>query len=261
MSQSSNRFKIVFLLGLSHCGSTLLGRMLDMHPRIFCAGEMMRIKSALASREPCSCGKTLDQCSLWKPLLPLFESYHHDYRQFQPRLYEQIAQTLKTDLVFDLSKDLPWKRTRWWWRSDIGYIFLIRDLRGMFCSKKRLGRTLERSLRRFRKWMKRLWLFTRIRRKRAIHVFYEDLIIHPEREIQRILRFLGLEVVPQIFRPSDQEHHFIASSTSKYLKGSNELRIDERWQQELTADEIDRLSRLMESIPFMRDRYMEKNNA
>lgn len=39
-------YPVVFVLGIAHSGSTLLGRLLDMHSRVLCVGELMRIDEA-----------------------------------------------------------------------------------------------------------------------------------------------------------------------------------------------------------------------
>jgi hypothetical protein len=254
--RSSPRFRLVFLLGVAHCGSTLLGRLLNRHPQVFCGGEMMRIQRALICKLPCSCGEMLETCPFWKPLLPFFESVRYDYRRFSPKLYEQIATAVAAELVLDLSKTLTWKRTRWWWKSDVGYIFLVRDSRGILSSRVRKGKELDGGLRKHRKWMKRLWRFTRAKGKRALLVYYEDLATDTEHELRRIMQFLNLQYVPDLLHPATQAHHFIHSSASGYMSGSDEIRVDERWKRELSPDEISSVLKMMNSIPFLRDRYL-----
>ncbi len=44
------RFSVVFVLGVARCGSTLLGRLLDMHSRVLCVGEVLRTGYRLKGR-------------------------------------------------------------------------------------------------------------------------------------------------------------------------------------------------------------------
>ena len=53
-------------------------------------------------------------------------------------------------------------------------------------------------------------------------------------------------------RPADAVHHFVHSSRSDYLKGLNELRVDERWRTELSAPDRRRVERAMSRLAFQR---------
>jgi hypothetical protein len=250
------RFRLVFVIGVAHCGSTLLGRLLDMHPAIFCGGEMMRISRAMTIGKPCACGRPIGECSFWKPLIPNLGRAARTYRGFTRRIYERVRESAGSDLVLDLSKTLAWKRTRWWRRKDVGYLFLIRDSRGILSSSRRAGKEIEGSLRKHRKWIRRLARFARNRYGRVLTVYYEDLAGNPERELRRMTDFLGLPYLPAMLRPADQVHHFIHSSVSGYLKGTNEIRVDERWRGELSTEEIEQITAEMNRIPVLRKRYL-----
>ena len=88
-------------------------------------------------------------------------------------------------------------------------------------------------------------------------VFYEDLISDLENQLRRITDFLNLEYVPELNQPEGQAHHFIHSSKSPYMKGRSDVRLDERWRRELSAEEKERVQRMMARIPILRDRYLE----
>ncbi len=263
---SSPRFRCVFVLGVTHCGSTLLGRLLNRHPRVLCVGEMMRIKQALAIRRPCSCGEQLMDCTFWKPLLPVLASRRYNHRLFTPGMYDRISKLSGREVVLDLSKSLAWRRIRrwwwWWWqRADVGTIFLVRDSRGSLGALKRRGSDLQDQLRLHRKWMRRFSQFERSQGNRVLRIYYEDLALNPEHELRRVTHFLNLEFIPELLRPAGKVHHFIHSSYSDYLKGSNEIRLDERWRQELTPEEIDRITKVMASFPVLRDRYLAQKRS
>jgi len=55
---------VVYIMGTSHCGSTLLAFLLNTHPDIFSIGEF-GAKAQRIRRNNCSCGKFVDECPLW----------------------------------------------------------------------------------------------------------------------------------------------------------------------------------------------------
>lgn len=62
--------RVVYVVGSSHSGSTLLALLSDEHPQIASVGETA-IKTRIrregrAGRQPCSCGTALAQCDFWQ---------------------------------------------------------------------------------------------------------------------------------------------------------------------------------------------------
>jgi hypothetical protein len=55
---------VVYVMGTSHCGSTLLAFLLNTHPDIFSIGEF-GARAQRIRRNNCSCGKFVDECPLW----------------------------------------------------------------------------------------------------------------------------------------------------------------------------------------------------
>lgn len=247
MSPSQPRFSVVFVMGIAHCGSTLLGRLLDMHPRVLCVGEVLRTDSALEDDLACGCGAKIPECGFWKPLLPALESEtRFDPRRFRPETFRRLGRASGREVVVDLSKTRAWRLAKGWKDADVGFVFLIRDLRGVIAATAREGKDTARTLVRHHKWMKRYLRFAQSRGDRALTVHYEDLCRAPQSEMEKISSFLGLAYEPAMLRPADKAHHFVHSSVSGYLKASNEIRRDERWRKELpveTAREAERIMR------------------
>ena len=48
----SPKYPIVFVIGIAHSGSTLLGRLRDMHSRVLCVGELRRIAETIEKEYP-----------------------------------------------------------------------------------------------------------------------------------------------------------------------------------------------------------------
>jgi hypothetical protein len=178
-----------------------------------------------------------------------------DFRRFSPRLYDRIGEISGKDVLVDLSKTRVYRMSRWWRDRGQRYIFLVRDPRGVLASVVRAGKDLDKALRKHKKWTSRLQRFVGKKGERALRVYYEDLADKPEAELRRICDFIGIEFVPEMLHPAEKTHHFIASSVSDYLKGSNEIRLDERWRTQLSYEQINRIERMMKRQKLLRDRY------
>jgi hypothetical protein len=255
----SPRFPLVFVLGVAHCGSTLLGRLLDMHSKVLCTGELMRTDLALEAGLPCGCGAQVGDCEFWRPRLPwIEEATRFDYTRFSAQLYQRIAASAGAEVAVDLSKTRVWRLTRRWPDRGEGYILLVRDSRGVLASAARVGKDLDRPLKKHVKWMKRLERFARSRGARALIVHYEDLCVDPAGELRRVCDFLGLEFEPAMLRPADRVHHFVHSSASGYLRESNEIQLDERWRDELPAQALARIEAAMERLEVFRNRSLAR---
>ena len=249
------RFSVVFVVGVAHCGSTLLGRLLDMHTRVLCVGEILRTDLALETELPCGCGAKIPDCPFWKPRLASLErETGFDPERFRADTFRRLARENGKDVVVDLSKTRAWRLAKRWRDADVGFVFLIRDSRGVMASTARAGKDIRHPLGRHKKWMKRYLRFARGRGKRCLTVHYEDLCAAPRAELERICAFLGLEFEPGMLRPAEKDHHFVHSSVSGYLKASNEIRRDERWREELSVDAIREVERVMRKLPCFEGR-------
>jgi len=247
------------VLGVAHCGSTLLGRLLNSHSRIHCPGELMRLDLALEEGLSCGCGAQLDDCPFWSQHLGWVRGeYESDYTRFDTKFFGRLARSEGAEVSVDLSKTRAWRTTRRWKDPRVGYILLLRDSRGVLASAHRVGKALDRPLKKHKKWMKRLPRFVRKQGDRGLTVRYEDLCSRPEQELERIAAFLGVEFESSMLRPADCAHHFVHSSSSGYLKNQNEIRLDERWRRELEAGTLARIEQVMSDVPTLRDAYLSK---
>lgn len=251
-------YRFVFMVGHSHCGSTLLGRMLNMHPDVFCPGEVLRIDDSFRTGYPCSCDATLDQCPFWTPRLHLVsEPAQRDYRNTTREDYNRILEHEQKRLLLDISKSKVYRmRRRLLDDQDAGLIFLVRDTRGVMASILRRGNTFDHELRSYVKWLKRFARMERALAGRALRVYYEDIAADPASALRTVCDFLGIDPVDDMLCPSRTEHHFIHASISPYTKTSDAIECDERWRAELRRDEIDRIERVMAKWPLLRDRYL-----
>jgi len=259
------RFRALFLTGTAHCGSTLLGRMLGMHSEVLCVGEIMRLEDALALGYGCSCGASFDACPFWGPRMELLAPYRNDYKSYDLALFDELAVGARQSLVFDTSKTRVWRSRRNWSTPDArrraGFVFLLRDSRGVLAAAKREGNELAHAAPRHVKWIKRVARLAEKEDGRTLVMTYEDLCRDPAKELRRLMGFLELPWEDALLRPADVVHHLIHASVSGYLAGSNLLNRDERWRSELTRDERRIVEEQMRRLPLLAELYLDEGSS
>ncbi|MDQ5821313.1 MAG: sulfotransferase [Actinomycetota bacterium] len=60
--------KVLYIAGVSHCGSTILGTVLGQIEGFFFAGELAHTSLLLGRDGPCSCGAPLATCPVWREI-------------------------------------------------------------------------------------------------------------------------------------------------------------------------------------------------
>jgi hypothetical protein len=258
------RFEFVFLLGVPHCGSTLLGMMLNSHPDIGCLGETALVGRAVEVGRPCSCGLQIRDCPFWQPLLPILKPKDRkDYRRHTPGMYTQIRTTLGKQVLVDLSKALAWRMTRGffspWKQAQAGFIFLVRDTRAVVSSRLPPHHDeLMKVLAQHKKWMLRFARFSDRLGDRNLTVHYEDLCTNPEIEMKRICAWMRVPFHDSMLDPYGQsnKHHFVHSSHTSYTKHSRALKLDERWRSRVDAQTQATIESVMREIPIQAERYL-----
>ncbi len=251
--------RFVFVVGHAFCGSTLLGRMLNSHPALFCPGEMLRIQDAFEDGYPCSCDAPLDTCPFWTTRLPLInQAARHNYRKTTLADYDRLRRHEQARALVDTSKTRIYRLRRTLCRPrETAVIHLVRDLRGVLASHLRRGHDFRARLATTVKWAARFERLQRTLKDRAVHVFYEDLVESPESTLRALCVFIGVPYDAALLTPSRAEHHFIHASISPYLRGTDKLSKDERWKEELSPDQINETERAMRKSQILRDRYLE----
>jgi len=252
---SAVHFRNVFVLGAPYSGSTLLGRLLNSHSRIACAGELGLLGQAIDNRRPCGCGRLVTECPFWQRLLPLLPGRTH--REHRPADYQRVRAALGADVLVDLSKALCWRMVRWpwspWWNASTGFLYLVRDSRAVIASELRRRHPLAEALRKHFKWAARFERLAVSHPERTLVLHYEDLCAAPELQLRRICGWLGVAYEPAMQQPQEREHHFVHSSTSPYARSwSDEVKLDQRWRDELMPAVRSEVEQRMQSSRYSR---------
>ncbi|MDH3254920.1 MAG: sulfotransferase [Acidobacteriota bacterium] len=248
-------YRLVYIIGSGHCGSTLLTLLLNGHRDVLGLSEIGTIGDHVRQQEP---ERTLD-ASPWKLVCADYERSTgtafssidlsfpaaRTLLRWSPQevnewvgpnraLFDAWARTSKTGLLVDASKS--WQRLYLLHRSgcfDLSVIHLVRDGRAVLNSYLR---KYELPGFAFTKWPKvtlaALLLKRRIDPSRWLDVRYEDLARSPQRELSRICGFLDIAFTPEMLRY--RSHEFYGLGGNRMLAGSGEaIRLDERWKEEL----------------------------
>jgi hypothetical protein len=254
---SKPKFSTLFILGLGHSGSTLLGRMLGSHPDAVFVGELLRLEQAVARpQERCSCGALVAECPVWQRRIEsLPEGVRTDFQRWTLQLIERLRKSENKALLVDSSKSRVLRLKSKWNSPQTGYVLLVRDPRGALRSALQEGGDLQKLLTSSRKWMRRYEEFVQRRGAVCLTMFYEDLTTSTETELRRLCEFVGLDYTPNMCQPDQQSFHLIRASRSPYLKAAGRLKTDDRWRSVLTPRQTEAIGRSLGKLAIYRDRY------
>ncbi|MEN8185411.1 MAG: sulfotransferase [Myxococcota bacterium] len=156
---------------------------------------------------------------------------------------ESVLAVTGKQIFFDASKAAA--RARYFHTStglDLRVVHLVRDSLGFVCSWASRGNSVASGLRHWNRTVGHAdRLAALLPSDRFLRVRYEDLCRDTDAELGRIARFAGVEPHPGPIDFRDAHHHMIGSEMR--LENSGQVRIDERWRERLTADQIREIER------------------
>jgi Sulfotransferase family len=245
--------KLIYLAGPSHSGSTLLDLMLNAHPEIVSVGEAVNLnriryrKSGKRRLEKCSCrAPSLLQCEFWQRVdkhlketqgmglrgLTLNNySKRDEWHASNSAFFRSVSEISGKKFIVDSSK-LP-RRLSYLIQFDefeVYPIHLVREPKGHVTSVMRkhgFGKSI------FRYEFVHQQIRRRLKSLPHIVVRYEDLVLHPEGTLRRVLEPLGLEFDLRQLSWAEQIKHTVAGNRLRF-QTTSELRLDERWKHRLS---------------------------
>ena len=254
--------RVIYIAGTSHSGSTLLDLMLNAHPAIFSAGEVLKLnrqlgidpprKSTIRPRKqnsaPCSCGApSLWQCPVWSRVdartcetvgKSLTDLDMLDYGETDAGkapnavVFKAIADVTGKTFVVDSSK-LPKRLAYLMQLEELGVypVHIVRDPKGQINSVTRKHGGFLKHIFRYE------LVHEQIRRtlKSVPHsvVHYEDLVRDPAGTLASILQPLGLDFDPRQLAWAEAEKHEVAGNHVRF-DAKSELVLDEGWKESLS---------------------------
>lgn len=256
---TSNSYKIVYIVGSVHVGSTLLDLLIGGHPDAFSLGEVRNLSdfahmirtdiSIHKQGNTCACGATtIWKCNFWQTVnsevsnssgLTLKEL---DIRSEEPDtfayhnklLFDAAAKASGAKVLVDSTK-IPERLHRLieCGLFDIIPIHLVRDPRGQVHSvlKRRKGNFLRPAIR------NTITTFNTVRflhGKEYIGLRYERLAKNPEGTLREVMQRIGLSFDPAQLEWATRVKHNLGGNRIT-LRNSNEIKISEDWRGELST--------------------------
>jgi Sulfotransferase family len=241
--------KIIYIAGMSHSGSTLLSLMLNAHPKICSAGELIDLHRVTKRKSgpSCACGaSSLWGCEFWLGVnewmlraegMSLADLDGTIGRRFgegsspTARVLRAVSAVSGKGFIVDSSKR-PARLSYLLQLKDLNVfpVHLIRDPMGQVSSLRRKHGGFTRHI------FDYLRVHEEIRRMlRSVHhsvIYYEDLVRDPEGTLGSILKPLGLQFDPAQLRWTEQRQHTLAGNKLRWQP--NALILDERWKESLS---------------------------
>ncbi|MFP4572280.1 MAG: sulfotransferase [Desulfobacterales bacterium] len=240
--------KYVYILSLSHSGSTYLELLLSKHDKIGSLGEIYQTISSIyagaENKKLCpTCQADMSGCSFWGEHRNLImdkteaESYRLIKREFKEKHKD-------LEYLVDSSKKLCFL-TEFYDPNveDIRVLMLFRDVRGWVQSIE--NKALREKSRKYWKYSlgfpanSYYWLYCYLRWKKILGskfhfqlVSYENLVFQPKASLEHIFKFL--ELSPQDFSINSPSlsHNIEGNRMRKTFSKDSTIRYDNSWMKD-----------------------------
>lgn len=249
--RSSPPARVLFVAGLGHSGSTLLGTLLGAHPQVVAVGEVeqtLRHPRPPEQRGACSCGLAAAGCPLWGPVLRQWPAGHQGrvaeaYRTF---LHQLAVVAPAARWSADISKNPLAVRALLDAGAAVDAVLLTRDVRAWTGAtidrRRRRGpsrhpRDLLRDAVRYSPWQRASRWAERSRRIERelealgvlrLHVGYEQLATAPARTLAAIAAAVGLPDDPVLHIPARDAGHSLRGNR-RTLDAAGPIVYSTRW--------------------------------
>jgi hypothetical protein len=253
-------YKLVYVLGSGHCGSTLLDMILNGHQQIVGLGEVIGLPKLINEGKPPE-NKALLDTPFWRDVthrfektssIPLkhFDSTHPPWHAILSWGAENIAKWANPNkLFFSCIQQVSGARVltdasktphRLYLLAhsglfDIKVIHLIRDGRAVMNSYSRKRDRFRLGL---RMWapqaLSGLYLPRNLPNQDWLRIRYEELATQPEEMLKTICAFLGVSFEPQMLAYRSQPYFGIPGNRMVYLE-NEDIVLDEVWKKDLKS--------------------------
>ena len=229
MTGDGQRKRVVFILSLGRSGSTVLGYLLNAHPKILHIGEVVSPLDRQRAFECLHCGA--EECPLWGTVLT--ETFVREcvdsarvscgggvfnrLRRLiatgkrmpvvRGQLHQRVFDSFPgVDVIVDGSKQVFWADWNAGTQSfDVRFLFMVRDLRATVNSMRRSrpGLSVREATVSAVRQLRRIEAF--LAEQNASHILkvrYEELVVNTEREAARVCGFVGVPFVHDMLQYS-----------------------------------------------------------
>jgi hypothetical protein len=252
---ATKRVKVIAVIGLSYCGSTLLNIIFGSHPRIYGGGELHWL---LTGKEPNANYKAIcricgENCPYWTP--EALEAVREDgFYAYIARLFDKeiIVDTSKMPAFFENISGRPSNQ-----KLQFVYVILVkhpvRHIASFIVNLKKEQRKRLRSRRDIKLQIDTIYeyyenLFLNLGQTFSQGPFcimqYEKMVFDPALALTPLLDILNLEYNPLMNDCYEQSHHVIGGNSAALYQFKN------KWQGET-----------LDMISTMRQRYYAKKRG
>lgn len=155
-------------------------------------------------------------------------------------IYEAIRRAHGTPIIVDSTKTAgDMKRVYLARTRPMHLIYLVRDGRAVSHARmRRTGCSMEHAARTWAaEQRKQRAVQLSIPSKHILHVRYEELCRNPVRVLSEICGTVGLEYEPSMLDFRGDRHN-IGGNPMRFRSGEDEIKLNERWKQELTDEDL-----------------------
>lgn len=241
--------KNVFIISMSHSGSTLLDLILGCHTNAVSMGKLYASVKTFDLQRYCNCGEKIQDCIIWGKLK---EELQNRDGQCYLSSYKRIMETIRDEygpekIVIDSSKNL--KALKYLIDhnvKDLSIIFLLKDVRSFVISENKRNysqETLERigwrkiftpailyNILRWYYFNKKIKDYLLKNHLEYFQLGYEELCFQPEKMLRKICAFIGINYEEKMLCPENSESHMIRGNRMRRdHKKLREIVYDSRW--------------------------------
>lgn len=155
-------------------------------------------------------------------------------------LFDAVAAQWDKDVLVDSSKNVHKALAHYERAPDrTRIIFLTRDGRGVFYSRRNSGFSRERSMQAWDRYNRRALrlLPARVKPEHLLQLKYEELVADVPGTLARICALLGLDNDPAMLDLNAGERHLFNGNDTRFARERG-IRRDERWRTGLVDDEL-----------------------
>ena len=272
---------LIYLLGAGRSGTTLLATVLNSHSKIHTIGEMHQFAEHIAQGKSCSCGKKLNNCPFWKPVVDDLQTSEldwgeiqksgeqkedhgqipkllfskkadQDYLEIQESIFKAVSKNHPNQVLLDSSKYvarfLLLDKSQ---NLNLKGIFVVRDVRGVINSFQKNVQTQKKPLPTILYYCLINFFGELVYRsnKNILKVKYEDFIEKPEYTVEKIYSHIfekekHSEKLPEEF----EMPHMIGGNRMKEHKKIS-IKKDVAWKRKISRAK--QIVYYLLSAPFM----------
>ncbi|HEX7082171.1 MAG TPA: sulfotransferase [Gammaproteobacteria bacterium] len=155
-------------------------------------------------------------------------------------LFGVISRLLSRSVLVDSSKHYLEAVSLYAQAPDVvRIVLLVRDGRAVYYSGRKRGQSRKAALQAWKRPNERALpiLARRVADEHLLRVRYEDLVAHPQEELERLCRFAGIDFAPEMLRFTEREHHVLNGNRMRF--GTRAVIVpDHSWQHALSAREL-----------------------